>query len=142
MIGYLSTKDIEGVYMNIITEMEIIQKVLHSEFSIERHKEAFKNYLEVVIDEDGTVMYAVPSHQEKMIEIACKKLNVTRDELKNMCPEEYYLDFILWLSKVSSSCSVWTNYVIGYSFTEKQISKLQELQNEGLYWGTIPKTKV
>ena len=128
--------------MNIITEMEIIQKVLHSEFSIERHKEAFKNYLEVVIDEDGTVMYAVPSHQEKMIEIACKKLNVTRDELKNICPEEYYLDFILWLSKVSGSCSVWTNYVIGYSFTEKQISKLQELQNEGLYWGAIPKTKV
>lgn len=142
MIGYLSTKDIEGVYMNIITEMEIIQKVLHSEFSIERHKEAFKNYLEVVIDEDGTVMYAVPSHQEKMIEIACKKLKVTRDELKNMCPEEYYLDFILWLSKVSSSCSVWINYVIGHSFTEKQINKLQELQNEGLYWGAIPKTKV
>ena len=128
--------------MNIITEMEIIQKVLHSEFSIERHKEAFKNYLEVVIDEDGTVMYAVPSHQEKMIQLACKKLNVTREKLNNMCPKEYYFDYDTWLSKVSRSCAVWINYVIGYSFTEKQISKLQELQNEGLYWGAIPKMKV
>ena len=125
-----------------MTKLELQDLVLHSKFSIEIHKQVFMDYLEVVIDENGEVMYAVPSHQEKMIEIACKKLNVTRDELKNMCPEEYYLDFILWLSKVSGSCSVWINYVIGYSFTEKQISKLQELQNEGLYWGAIPKMKV
>ena len=45
---------------------------LQSEFDAEKHKEKYVNYLEVVIDENGTVMYAVPSHQEKVIEIACE----------------------------------------------------------------------
>ena len=32
--------------------------------------------------------------------LACEKLNVDRDGLNKMCPEDYYMDFITWLSKV------------------------------------------
>lgn len=67
---------------------------LYSEFDIEQHEKTFAHYLEVVIDENGRIMYAVPSHQEKQITLACEKLNVTREELNSMCPEEYYLDFM------------------------------------------------
>ena len=48
-------------------------KVLHSPFDVKVHKATFVNYLEVVILEDGTVEYAVPSHQEKMIRLGCEK---------------------------------------------------------------------
>lgn len=112
---------------------------IYSDFSIERHKQTFIHYLEIIIDKNGKVMYAVPSHQEKMIKLACKKLNITRDKLNEMCPEEYYCDFMVWLSMVSGTCAVWENQVIGDKFTAEQIKALQMLKNEGLYLGEIPK---
>lgn len=36
---------------------------LYSKFDIDKHAETFINYLEVIIDENGVVHYAVPSHQ-------------------------------------------------------------------------------
>ena len=42
---------------------------IYCAFDLEKHKQTYVQYLEVVILEDGTVEYAVPSHQEKLIEI-------------------------------------------------------------------------
>jgi prenyltransferase beta subunit len=111
---------------------------LYSDFDPELHKQTFIHYLEVIIDENGKIMYAVPSHQEKMIKLACEKLNVTRDELNKMCPEEYYCDFMTWLSRVSGACSVWENRVMGDKFTVEQIKALQMLKDYGLYLGDMP----
>ena len=36
---------------------------VHSEFDLKKHKEKFINYLEVVIEPNGKIHYAVPSHQ-------------------------------------------------------------------------------
>ena len=60
---------------------------VYSDFDIEKHKKTYIHYLEVVIDENGKIMYAVPSHQEKLITLACKRLNITREELNSMCPQ-------------------------------------------------------
>ena len=115
---------------------------LNSDFNPELHKQTFIHYLEVIIDENGKIMYAVPSHQEKMIKLACERLNVTRAKLNEMCPEEYYFDLMTWLSKVSGACEVWENQVIGDKFTPRQIKALQMLKNEGLYLGEIPRMEV
>lgn len=56
-----------------MSDYDLQQKILHSPFSITVHKRTFTNYLEVVITSDGTIMYAVPSHQEMLIYLACKK---------------------------------------------------------------------
>lgn len=112
------------------------QDVLRQPFSITKHKQTFINYLEVVISEDGTIMYAVPSHQEKLISVACRKLEVTRDELNNLCPKEYYFDFMTWLCKVSGYVSLWNDYMIG-SPNDKQKETIQELIDEKLYHGVI-----
>lgn len=40
---------------------------IYCAFDLEKHKQTYVQYLEVVILEDGTVEYAVPSHQEKLI---------------------------------------------------------------------------
>lgn len=112
---------------------------LYSDFDIEQHKKTFVHYLEVVIDENGKIMYAVPSHQEKQISLACEKLNIAREELNDMCPEEYYFDFMDWLCKVSSACAVREKFVQRDNLTEQQIRELQVLKENGLYLGKIPK---
>lgn len=114
---------------------------LYSEFDPELHKQTFIHYLEVIIDENGKIMYAVPSHQEKMIKLACEKLNVTREKLNEMCPEEYYFDFMTWISRTSGACAVWENQVMGDKFTPEQIKALRVLKNEGLYFGEIPRAE-
>lgn len=110
------------------------QNVLHNPFNIETHKITFINYLEVIISEDGTVMYAVPSHQEKAISLACQKLNVTRDELNELCPQEYYFDFMTWLCKVSGCVALWNSHRIGTA-NEKQLEIIKLLTDEKLYHG-------
>lgn len=115
---------------------------LHSDFDPKLHKQTFIHYLEVIIDENGKIMYAVPSHQEKMIKLVCEKLNVTREKLYEMCPEEYYFDLMTWLSRISGNCAVWENQVIGDKFTAEQIKALQMLKNEGLYLGEILRMEV
>lgn len=112
------------------------QQVLHSPFNIEIHKKTFTDYLEVIISEDGTIMYAVPSHQEKLISIACEKLNVDRDQLNDMCPKEYYFDFMFWLCKITGCVSLWNEHMEGVA-NEKQQIAINELIESGLYRGLI-----
>lgn len=115
---------------------------VYSPFDIKKHKETFINYLEVLILEDGTIEYAVPSHQEKALEIACKKLNKTKKEIEDMCPREYYCDYLTWLLGITGSISVWgtsDEYFIVYkTINKKQIATLKKLKKHGLYKGDIP----
>lgn len=112
------------------------QQVLHSPFDIETHKKTFINYLEVVILENGTVVYAVPSHQEKLIALSCEKLGMTRDELNDHCPQEYYFDFMTWLIGICAAVPVWNEMIQGEP-NDKQRETLSLLQAEGLYRGAL-----
>lgn len=112
---------------------------IYSDFDIEQHKKTFIHYLEVVIDENGKIMYAVPSHQEKMISLACEKMNIAREELNAMCPQEYYFDFMDWLCKTSGACAVWEKFIQCGKLSEQQIRALQILKENGLYLGEIPR---
>lgn len=108
--------------------------VLHSAFDIETHKRTFVNYLEAVILEDGTIEYAVPSHQEKLISLCTEILKVTRQELINLCPPIYYGDFTRWLCEKSNSISVWNDFYIGCA-NEAQRKSLRLLKENGIYKG-------
>ena len=110
--------------------------VLRRPFDLDIHKKTFVNYFEVILREDGTVEYAAPSHQEKLIAIAMEKLKVSRQELYNSCPPEYYFDVIVWLCKITGCVSVWETMYMG-TCNEAQVHKLKELQNHNLYKGTI-----
>lgn len=115
---------------------------VYSKFDIQSHKETYINYLEVLILEDGRVEYAVPSHQEKALEVACKKLNKTKQEIEDMCPKEYYCDYLTWLLGITGSISVWGNcakhFIIYKTINKKQIATLKKLKLHGLYKGDIP----
>ena len=109
---------------------------VYSNFDIQMHKEKYVNYLEVMIDEDGKVHYAVPSHQEWAIKEACKKLGVSRKELDAMTPVEYYFDWMTWLLMQCNCVAVWNDFYIGKP-NRKQKAKLKHLKINGLYKGAI-----
>lgn len=110
---------------------------LYSEFNADKRKETYTHYLEVIIDADGKIMYAVPSHQEKMIQMCCEKLNYTREQLNAMCPQEYYFDFMTWLSMICGAVAVWEKMTMGYGYAKAQIESLKMLKSKGLYLGEI-----
>lgn len=105
-------------------------------FDLEKHKAKYINYLEIVILEDGTVEYAVPSHQLKLMDIAMKKLGKTREEIGDMCPKEFYAAFNEWLCDITNTVSVHTWLHMGYcNSVQKEV--LQNLKDNGLYTGEI-----
>lgn len=112
---------------------------VHSKFDIEQHKKTYPYYTEVVIHPDGEIEYAVPSHQEKLISICMRNLNVTRDELNNMCPKEFHADFNQWLCNVSHRVSVWYECSMYPSdgITIQQKGALQMLKANGCYVGKV-----
>lgn len=112
------------------------QRILHSPFDIEVHKDTFVNYLEVVIHPDGTVHYAVPSHQEYLYGYLMTKLDKTRNEINKMVPPIYYFDMHRWLCKKSGCIMVW-NEVYQGDANRFQRHALEVLKREGLYRGDI-----
>lgn len=111
---------------------------LHSKFNIAEHKKHYIHYLEVTILPDGVIEYAIPSHQEHLIALACDKLGVDRDTLFKMTPPEYYFDFLTWLQMQTGAISVWEDGVYFYSVTPAQRRSLCMLKVAGLYRGAIP----
>ena len=110
---------------------------VHSEFDLKKHKEKYIHYLEVMIDEDGKVHYAVPSHQEWAIREACKKLGMTRDELSEATPKEFYCDWLNWLLSQCGAVAVWERFYEGKP-NKKQKSTLRKLKLGGVYRGKLP----
>lgn len=111
---------------------EEMQKILHSPFDLEIHKSKFIDYLEVCIDRTGTVHYAVPSHQEWLVQNACKELEKTREEIIELCPPERYCDYMEWLLSLTDSVCVWNDRFLGNPNAE-QIKTLNQLQEAGLF---------
>lgn len=108
---------------------------LHCPFDIEQHKKTYINYLEVVIFPDGHIEYAVPSHQEKLIDVCINKLGISRFVLERMCPPEYYMDFQVWLCNMSGCVSVWDRYIVKSDttpLTKEQEDTIKLLKKEGL----------
>lgn len=111
-------------------------KVLQEPFNLATHKETFVNYLEVIVLSTGDIVYAVPSHQEKLIEIAGNKLGLSRQGVYDACPEEYYFDVIFWLCKVTGCVALWDTHMDGVANREQE-EVINQLIREGLYKGKI-----
>ena len=113
---------------------------LYSKFDIEQHKKHYINYLEVILFPDGSIEYAVPSHQEKLISICCEQLKVSRDTLYEMCPNEYYGDVIVWMCNLSGCAALWSNNIVKSDtnpLTNAQYKTLEKLKEANIYDGYI-----
>lgn len=112
-------------------------ELLYKPFDIGMHKKNFIHYLEVIIDEEGTVHYAVPSHQEWLIRRSMEQLGITdRQAFYGLCPSEYYYDYMAWLIKQCNCIPVWEDRFVGQP-NIKQRDTLLQLKLSGLYLGKI-----
>lgn len=105
------------------------QELLHKPFDLYTHSTHFYNYLEVIIREDGTIEYAVPSHSKKLEEIA--NIKYGKDKFIEMLrdPDAFY-DYIKWLCDKTNCVSVWNDFCIKpLNITEKQYEALNKLHN-------------
>lgn len=108
-------------------------EVLHSSFDAEVHAKHFINYLEVIILPDGTVEYAVPSHEKKLMDVA----NLTPKMLsKEQLSDIWCGGTIEWLCKYTGCISVWNDYYIGHA-NNAQRRTLLHLKSMGLYTGKL-----
>ena len=117
--------------------LERQQEVLRSPFDVATHKATFINYLEVVITSDGKVHYAVPSHQQFLLNRLMKERELTRQELDDLCPEKYHFDFNRWLAQEYEAVLVYNTGFLGEP-NDVQLETLQMLKDEDLLHTVIP----
>lgn len=109
---------------------------LYCDFDMDKHKKKYINYLEVIILPTGKIVYAVPSHQEKLVKIGMEKYNCSRNDFINKCPRNMLYDYLTWLCNITGCIAVWNNCIQGKS-NRFQKHKLEELKNNNLYKGEI-----
>ena len=101
-------------------------------FSIERHKKTFINYMEAIIDSDGVVYYAIPSHERKLMEIVLKQNpEMCMKDLENEAEKNAYLDgWAEYLMRKSGCICIYTKGYMtprNYQMSDAQKQKLGEL---------------
>jgi len=102
-------------------------------------KESLYGEFEVMIDPDGNVVKALPSHQEFLIMKSMIRYGYSRELLMAACPPEYHYDFMKWLIPMSGGwIPVWNIGIMDYPVTKKQLAVLKKLKVMGFYRGTLP----
>ena len=113
---------------------------IYDDFNLSLHKETYINYLEVLIDKDGTVMYAVPSHQARLEILAAKKNHCSVQDIRDNCPTQWHFDYLTYLIQLTGAVCVWTQFEQHSSeVTIQQCSALRRLKVHGLYKGSLIK---
>jgi hypothetical protein len=105
---------------------------------VEYHKSKYTYYCEIVILKDGSIQYAIPSHQYKLMEIA----GVPIEQIIVQDGEEYndllitiptYASPTHWLSDYTNTAVVWYNTVLlPLNYTESQIETINTLIDNGI----------
>ena len=116
------------------------QEVLNSPFDISTHKTTFTSYLEVIIDEDGEIFYAVPSHTHKLCEIYMNKVGISDYEKarKEIVEASWAasLDMCEYLCAKTGCIAVWFQGYRGDP-NQTQLNKLKTLRLSGVYMGPV-----
>lgn len=116
-----------------LSSYEEQMKVLHGDFDFDTHNKTFTDYCEVVILEDGKIEYAIPSHTEKLIEVTCKKFDLTRQQFLEMTDVDNMRSFYFEICSYNSKCVMVSNHECRFFFipNEKQLHSLQQLIAHG-----------
>lgn len=109
--------------------------ILHSPFGIETHKSEFVDYLEVCIDRDGVIHYAVPSHQQWLLKKFMDERHLHRErEARDVIPLD--VDIFDYLCDKTECIAVWNSFLRGRP-NSRQCDMLRKLKSEGLYSSEI-----
>lgn len=111
------------------------QAVLRAPFDIETHRQTFIKYLEVCIDPEGTVHYAVPSHQQWLIRRYMEQQGYG-DEREAWDDLPTWCDAIEDFARLTGCVAVWRGFYVGEP-NARQRAVLRRLKIEGLYEGRL-----
>lgn len=102
-------------------------EILHGPFDLQTHANHFINYLEVIILNDGTIEYAIPSHQRKLEEI-CIGQTSGKEFNERLEDPNAFGDYMQWLCNYSGCICVWDRFCIKpKSCTTAQLESLKRL---------------
>lgn len=130
-------------------------KVLQGPFDPDVHAETFHNYLEVVIDPEGNVSYANPSHLKALERVWCEAHNRYDDPADERNLDDLYAHMpndaspLQWLMDHTGYVCVWTDRIesANWDWSPKreytgvngaQATSLQTLADRELYRGHVP----
>ena len=106
---------------------------LHSRFGINKHKETFINYCEVIIEPSGDICYAIPSHVMYLEKYGSRIYSETVEEFANRCPDNMYYNYIQWLVDATRCICCWPRgYMSCKNTTEEQKHSLKLLIDNDL----------
>lgn len=132
-------------------------EVLRGPFDPDVHAETFHNYLEVVIDPEGNVSYANPSHLKALERAWCEiygRFDDPNDERnlddlyarmpKDASPLQWLMDHTgyvcVWTDRIESANWDWSPKCEYTGVNSAQAVALQNLAEHGLYRGHVPIT--
>lgn len=111
------------------------------DFEEQKKKPPYED-IELMIDPEGVIVWALPSHQEFLIYKAMVRFGYSREVLMAACPPEFYYDFLRWLIPMSGGwIPVWKQGVMDYPVTKKQHAALKKLKLAGFFRGTLPQVQ-
>lgn len=119
--------------------MDNIEYTLNQPFDVERHKKAFIGQLDVIIDEDGTVHYVVPSRVTWLVHKYCEQMNIPKKEyVKRLIidREENIPADVHELCEATKCIAVWYDFIVGVP-NEQQTRTLEFLRRHEVYRGEI-----
>lgn len=122
--------------------MDNIEYVLHHPFDVNTHKRTFIGELNVIIHDDGTVHYAVPSHRAYLAALYCKKKHIKHEWYIKQIVIEKNPTLPLYLNELceaTGSIAVWYDHTIG-TMNAKQLHTLEMLRRHEVYGGEIDET--
>ena len=94
----------------------------------------FINYCEIVIDRYGGIHMAVPSHEEKLIEMVCNELgmNDKKDVIQKYRESKTHMSPIEYLCSLIDAISIWYETMCAPQVNDSQIHVLTHLYEEKL----------
>lgn len=109
------------------------QGVLSGPFDPDLHMRTFHNYFETVMTDNGTVVYANPSHTRVLERLytAKHKSEPTYDDYRSYVMACGVLSYDEWLMEATGAICLWTH---GYSGrpNERQLDEIGRLVEKGL----------
>lgn len=107
---------------------------VYSPFDMDQHRKTFVHYLEVIVLPDGTIKYAIPSHQMSVELHLAEAEHISIQELRARCPKSMYGDYSQWLCEQSGCIMLWEYFCIGPNqWTAQQVEAVNKLIKAGLY---------
>lgn len=109
-------------------------RVLHGRFYPDVHMRTFIHYFEAVMAMDGTVIYAVPSHQEvleRLYRYSHGFRKPTKDDFARWVLEGNFGDYLEFLMEETGALCLWEHGIAGTP-NERQSAACDGLRRIGI----------